>query len=251
MVRSVIMVFGLLLASPGQAACLTDRPEAERWGHIAVASQGCSNFPRLQINDFVGWVTANLSTKDKRCGDEVRDMLKILAAPRLDENFCREARRRRDFAIGTPGRKTIPELIDAARGKLRPGEQVVGTWVDRDHMCGVVTITRRANAHSHFAMCSDGSSTRRGDGPVDKAAAALEQIKAPAGASRAWQTPGLTRRDIVLLGERTVEYLDRKGHRYDLNRFVEMRDGRLLGYQSGVGLDRDGPWLRAEPWNAN
>jgi hypothetical protein len=180
-----------------------------------------------------------------------RDMLKILAAPRLDENFCREAQRRRDFAIGTPGRKTIPELIDAAKGKLRPGEQVVGTWVDRDHMCGVVTITRRANAHSHFAMCSDGSSTRRGDGPVDEAAAALKQIKAPAGASRAWHTPGLKRREIVLLGEKTVEYLDRKGHRYDLNRFVEMREGRLLGYQSGVGLDRDGPWLRAEPWKAN
>ena len=250
MARSVILMFGLLLASPGQAACLTDRPEAERWGHIALASQGCSNFSRLQIKDFVGWVTANLSPKDKHCGDEVRDMLKILAAPRLDENFCREAQRRRDFAIGTPGRKTIAELIDAAKGKLQPGEQVVGTWVDRDHMCGVVTITRRANAHSHFAMCSDGSSSRRG-GVIDVGSDALEQISAPAGARRAWQTPGLKRREIVLLGEKTVEYLDRKGHRYDLNRFFEMREGRLLGYQSGVGLDRDGPWLRAEPWKAN
>jgi len=96
--------------------------------------------------------------------------------------------------------------------------------------------------------CSDGSSTKR-ETPTGETAQALKQEKPPVGALRAWKTPSLTRRQITILGERTVEYLDRKGQRWDLHRFVEPRDGTLVGYQDGVGLDDDKePWLRGRPW---
>jgi len=133
----------LLSSAHAGATCLKDAVAADRWAHIAVATQGCENFSRLRIDSPVGWIADKLLADDKHCTGEIQAIWRAVDANKADAGFCREAQRRRDQAVGTPGRKPIGELVAIARSKLRVDEQVVGIWVDENHICGVVTITRR------------------------------------------------------------------------------------------------------------
>jgi hypothetical protein len=128
------------------------------------------------------------------------------------------------------------ELIQKMRAKIG-SEKVAGIWVDTRHMCGLVAIVGVANRLRHITMCSDGSTSM--------SEFSLEVFRASVGARRAWRTPGLTRRRVIVLGSRTVEYVDRKGDRHDLFTYVEKQDGLLYAYQDGVGIDemRDKPWM--------
>jgi hypothetical protein len=134
------------------------------------------------------------------------------ASPDGRSAFCRAAQQRRDSAVGSPGTKGIEALIRALEGALGKGEKLIGTWIDDTHMCGIVAVVATRRGPQKVLVCSDGSVS-------DKVA--LQEIKPPAESRRAWHTPGLKRRSITVLGERTVEYLDAKGQRHDYYQLVE------------------------------
>lgn len=130
--------------------------------------------------------------------------------------------------------KTEAELVGLLRRIIRPAT-IVGIWIDPRNPCGLIAVTTRNQKFHQTGMCSDGSTTERFK--------PLEAFRQPTGAIRAWRTPGLTRREIAVLGSPTVEYVDKNGERHDMEILVERRDGRLYAYQDGIGLDGDKPWM--------
>jgi hypothetical protein len=163
------------------------------------------------------------------------------ASPEGRGAFCRAAQQRRDSAVGSPGTAPLEALIRSLEGALGKGEKLIGVWIDDMHPCGVVAVVATPRGPQKVLVCSDGSASGK---------VALQEIKPPTEGRRAWHTPGLKRRSITVLGERTVEYLDAKGQRHDYYQLVELRDGTLLLFEDGVGTV-DGPVvaLRARPFD--
>ncbi len=150
------------------------------------------------------------------------------------------------YGIDGPNAKPLPTLALRALDLLSQDERIVGTWLDRCGVCSIVVITNAAGrGYEHFDVCADGSSSR--DGTSKNSQAPLRSIKPPAGAKRAWQTPGLTCRSAFVLGHKTTECLTATGDRQDRNTFVENIDGTLLQYQDGIGLAGDKVVVRAAP----
>jgi len=223
-------------------ACLSDRPAALRSAYVTVAiERGCATFPKGRIDDLVANVGTRLSTRDAGCAYEIAAVLAEAAGRAKVPGFCREAERQRNYGIGAAGQDSVETVIVKAKDALRPGETVIGAWLDERHPCGLVVITQDKGRVDSFLGCSSGGTTRAlpdNDRP-------LASVTAPSGARRAWESPGLKRSKIKVLGVETIEFKDKYGGRHDFRRFVELSDGTLLGYEEGVGSE---PGEKAKPW---
>ncbi len=143
------------------------------------------------------------------------------------------------FGISGPDAKPLPALIEVTKSLLQPTETIVGTWLDPCGLCSLIVITNHpSRGLDHFDVCADGSDSRSALGAGGNLRwSPLVLIKAPSGAKRAWQTPGLLCRPKTTLGEKTQQCADKSGGVNDRDTFIEQPDGTLRQYQDGVGLD--------------
>lgn len=157
------------------------------------------------------------------------------------------------FGMEAPAAKPLSELVSRAQGILLPNESLVGAWLDRCGPCSIIVIANAPRRGlDQIDICADGSTSRDRQSSPDKVARSpLQPTKAPAGARRAWQTPGLKCRSTIILGQATTECLTSDGDRDDRNTFVELLDGTLLQYQDGVGLTNGKVVVRAAPLDLN
>lgn len=158
------------------------------------------------------------------------------------DGFCRRALAVRDGAPGTPGTKTVDELIATLRGNLADGERVIGVWFDDTKMNGFVAITTLGGAIYHRSIYPDGSIEAVNRWHV------LVPTTPKFGGLRAWETPGLKRRTLKTLGIKTTEFMTKDGERWDYYRYEEGKDRRLRAWQLGVGNEPDATVETEEPW---
>jgi hypothetical protein len=139
--------------------------------------------------------------------------------------------------------------VVAAKAALRSGEKVVGAWIDNTQLFSVVVIVNSGGRLSFFTAFDTGETSRKmslpGNDSVNVPDDPLRELATSKSGRHTWETPDAKREVAIVLNTETVRYRDRKGDVVDFNRFVEIEDGTLLGWEIGVG---DTPGETKKPW---
>lgn len=215
--------------------------DMERAIYVVIARKSrCPRFSEMVRGDTVVAEAASLIGRSADTGcwtvlSQIEDQVRSTHPG--EPELCEEAEVRRNSGFGG---------TDAGRAKtnarkaLKSDDTLVGSWLDRTHPCGLTVLVKQRSSFETFWVCTDGSVSRNDEFPNR-----LVSMKPPGGAKRAWQSPGLKMRTTTVLGSRTVEWIDSSGKRFDYRRLVELEDGSLLFYESGVGSHTEAPLAEA------
>lgn len=234
-----VLVLGLGLAFGGQAwagDCASHQARAIQAAFIEAGSvQLCPTFPKLRPLEVYVAVQGRMPAEARECRAQIEQAIAKVDALKGRADFCELASQSRNGGIGTNVAEA--DLANKLEASIKPPDALIAMWVDKTSPCGMIAIVAAKSGAIAQAICADGSLAAR---------KVLAAVPPPPGAKRAWQTPGLKRRPLTVLGMATHEYVDAKGGRHDLDRYVELKTGELAVYQDGIGVDdADKPYMTA------
>lgn len=209
--------------------CVVADSEIQRsaWIEAAIRVHHCDSFPKsVDTKTAVDSAIERLSHYDNirekalTCRSELDAAYERASDRSISRTAaCREAKRRRDYGIGAPGKASAAELVRELKKQVAARDAIIGIWVDDTHPAGFVAVTRNSSGWTMFEGYSSGQVVRSDP---------LETYRVR-GALRAWRT----KKPEADLG--------------DIHTLIERPDGTIEYYEVGVGLEGSTPVLVGTP----